>query len=658
MVKLIEGMKVKIFTFLLFIVLLQARAQTVTDVTDKCEYIPPRQANTWYFYLNAGLQFNTSVSSLTDNFLLSDGFTKTAIAVLCDADGQLLLMSDGQGVWDSDFASLSYAHTGKLLGSNDCSQSSLFIPSPDPNSPLCYLFTTDVLNPDFNGYYTNGLCYSIINIENHQVAFPNIRLKSRATEKLTGTRHANGTDFWAIAHGFDGNDADAFFAYLVTSAGVDSIPQTSHVGSKHESPVTEENSVGYMKASPDGSRIALAVYGQGKVELFDFNNATGNVGSTYSFSSQEVEDAFCVEFSPDGSKLYVSTYVQSHERSYLLQYDLSSLPSNPFLQSDTIARNDTIVYAGMQLAPDGKIYLSYVPNGGMTYSEHLAVIENPDRPGTDCNFREEGEGFHLAAGNGYKGLVTVNQTFVDLPHFTYLHHCHQDSTYFEIWNKANTDRWFWDFGGGKTSTDAHPYYVFPAPGTHQVSVTEYFNEKPFTNSESVTIYPLPVIDIGNGEDTIFKYPGSNFKLDAGPGYDYYYWNGDDQPGGQTFIATDTGMYYVMVVDSNCCYNVDRVWLYESRIIIPNAFTPNGDSHNDTFKPLVLTEGVTNFSMLIYNRWGQMIFESKDYTTGWDGSVKNQLAPPGVYFYVISYNVRVGIEAFKSEVSKGHVTLLR
>ena len=212
------------FTFLLLISLMQLQAQSINDVIDDCEYIPPRQANTWYFYLNAGLEFNTTVSSLSDNTVLDDGFSKTAVSVLCDENGDLLLFSNGEKVWNSGFNELTYAHTGKLLGSNDCSQSSLFIPNPDPNSPWCYLFTADVLNPDFNGYYTNGLCYSIINIETNTVAYPNIKLKSRATEKLTGSRHANGADFWAIAHGFDGGEADAFFAYLITAGGVDTIP--------------------------------------------------------------------------------------------------------------------------------------------------------------------------------------------------------------------------------------------------------------------------------------------------------------------------------------------------------------------------------------------------------------------------------------------------
>jgi gliding motility-associated-like protein len=655
-------MRFSIFTFLLFILMVQVHAQTITDVTDDCQYIPPRQANTWYFYLNAGLEFNTAVSSLSNVQNLNDGMTKTAVSVLCDEDGKLLLYSNGVKVWNSNFSELSYAHTGKLLGSDDCSQSSLFIPNADTNSPFCYLFTVDVLDPFPTPYSTDGLRYSIINLQTGNVDFPNILLKAKAAEKLTGTRHANGVDFWAIAHGYevDGGESNAFFAYLVSDS-VHSSPVTSHVGTPHDGLPSDQNSYGYMKASPDGSKIALAIFGKNMVELFDFNNTTGVVGSQFSHSSPEVEDAFCVEFSPDGSKLYVSTYVpiSAQYRSYIYQYDLSALPSYPFDQHETIFYSDTSVYGGMQLGPDGKIYISSISRDGETRYKFLSVIENPNRPGADCNFRENGIQLNVADKMGsYRGLVNVNQAFIDLPHFTYLNHCHYDSTYFDIWNKANTDRWFWDFGAGKTSTDENPYYVFPSPGKHQVSVTEYLNNKPFTNTESVIIYPLPFVDLGNGEDTIFKYPGSDFKLDAGPGYDFYYWNGSDQPGGQTFVATDTGMYYVMVVDSNCCYNVDRVWIYESRIIIPNAFTPNGDGHNETFRPLVLTEGVTNFSMLIYNRWGQLIFESKDYTTGWDGQVKNKYAPPGVYIYVISYNVRTGVESFKSEVSKGHVTLLR
>ncbi len=649
-------MRITVFTFFLCIAL-SANAQP-----QDCDYIPPKQANTWYFYLNAGLEFNTEAIPLSNNTLLSDGFTKTAVSVLCDAEGDLLLFSDGERVWNSNFQELTYSYVSKLAGSNDCSQSSIFIPNPDPKNPYCYLFTADVLDPFPQPYATDGLRYSIINIETGIVEFPNIVLQPKAAEKLTGVRHGNGVDYWALAHGYEvsGGDADVFYAYLITKEGVTENPVTSKKGLAHNGLPGDQNAVGYMKAAPDGSKLAVAIFGKDVVELFDFNNQTGRVGDNVHFTSGKINDAFCLEFSPDGSKLYVSTYVTASQqfRSFIYQFDLAALPSDPLQDKVTITSSIDSVYAGMQLAPDGKIYISAISRDGVTRFTSLNTIENPNRPGTDCNFSQEGILLQGQGAASYRGLVNVNQSFVDIPHFTYLNHCHGDTTLFHITNPIHTDRFEWDFDSDKvTDTIAeNPFTVFPSPGTFQVAVTEYFNNRPFTNSEPVIIYPLPVIDISDGQDTIFKYPGAPFELNAGEGFDFYYWN--DQPGGPKYIAYDTGLYHVMVIDSNCCFNVDRVWIYDSKIIIPNAFTPNGDGVNDFFRPLILTEGVKDFSMSIYNRWGQLIFETNDYMTGWNGNSNNNPAPTGVYIYLISYRVPVGIGEYKSETQKKHVTLLR
>ncbi|HNS18030.1 MAG TPA: gliding motility-associated C-terminal domain-containing protein [Bacteroidales bacterium] len=648
-------MRITAFAILLFFSL-------TVSAQDDCDYIPPRQANTWYFYLNAGIEFNTTPVPLGNNTLLSDGFTKTAVSVLCDESGDLLLFSDGERVWNSNFQELTYSYVSKLSGSNDCSQSSLFIPNPDPTNPYCYLFTVDVLDPFPQPWASDGLRYSIINIQTGHAQFPNIQLKPKAAEKLTGVRHGNGMDYWAIAHGYDvsGGESDVFYSYLITEEGVTENPVTSKEGLAHDGIPGDQNSVGYMKAAPDGSKLAVAIFGKDVVELFDFDNQTGRVGEDFRFTSDKVDDAFCLEFSPDGSKLYVSTYVpqEGHLRSYIYQYDLAILPANPLQQKEIITSSIDSVYAGMQLAPDGKIYISAISRDGSTRYKSLSVIENPNRPGTDCNFVAEGITLQGSGAASYRGLVNVNQSFVDIPHFTYLNHCFGDSTTFTISNDANTDRWEWDFDGDDVmdTIAENPFNIFPSPGTFQVAVTEYLNNKPFTNSEPVVIYPLPVIDVGSGEDTIYKYPGAPFELNAGEGFDFYYWN--DQPGGPTYIAYDTGLYQVMVIDSNCCYNVDRVWIYDSKIIIPNAFTPNGDGVNDFFKPLILTEGVKDFSMAIYNRWGQLIFETNDYMTGWNGNSNNNPSPTGVYIYMISYRVPVGIGEYKSETQKKHVTLLR
>lgn len=69
------------------------------------------------------------------------------------------------------------------------------------------------------------------------------------------------------------------------------------------------------------------------------------------------------------------------------------------------------------------------------------------------------------------------------------------------------------------------------------------------------------------------------------------------------------------------------------IHIPNAFTPNGDGLNDTFGGL--GEGLTEYNLQIFNRWGNLIFESNDMKNQWDGNYNNKLAPIGVYVYKIN-----------------------
>jgi gliding motility-associated-like protein len=89
---------------------------------------------------------------------------------------------------------------------------------------------------------------------------------------------------------------------------------------------------------------------------------------------------------------------------------------------------------------------------------------------------------------------------------------------------------------------------------------------------------------------------------------------------------------------------------ESPFLVLNAFTPNNDGLNDTFRPVVDYERVRMFSMVIYNRWGQLIFETTYPAEGWDGKD----APAGAYSWVISYSNNTGI----LYQLKGMVTLIK
>lgn len=92
------------------------------------------------------------------------------------------------------------------------------------------------------------------------------------------------------------------------------------------------------------------------------------------------------------------------------------------------------------------------------------------------------------------------------------------------------------------------------------------------------------------------------------------------------------------------------------LYIPNAFTPNGDGLNETFGPK--GEGITEFNMQIFDRWGILIFESNDLTVQWDGYIQQAKAPIGVYVYKISAKGQSDDGNSKKLISEtGKVTLV-
>jgi gliding motility-associated-like protein len=89
-----------------------------------------------------------------------------------------------------------------------------------------------------------------------------------------------------------------------------------------------------------------------------------------------------------------------------------------------------------------------------------------------------------------------------------------------------------------------------------------------------------------------------------------------------------------------------------KVLIPSGFTPTKDGLNDGFGP-ALIERNTNYNMQIFNRWGELLFETNDFTKKWDGTYMGEPCPQGVYMYVIGY-----INEFSYQAVKGTVTLLR
>jgi gliding motility-associated-like protein len=88
------------------------------------------------------------------------------------------------------------------------------------------------------------------------------------------------------------------------------------------------------------------------------------------------------------------------------------------------------------------------------------------------------------------------------------------------------------------------------------------------------------------------------------------------------------------------------------IFIPNVFSPNGDNNNDFFT--IEGDGMTNFSIKIFNRWGELIFESDDQNVSWNGNHSGKSASKGVFAYTLTYNDNSGTP----QVVSGNITVIK
>ncbi len=172
----------------------------------------------------------------------------------------------------------------------------------------------------------------------------------------------------------------------------------------------------------------------------------------------------------------------------------------------------------------------------------------------------------------------------------------------------------------------------------------------------VAVYPAAVLAL---PDSVNIYPGESYAMEPGGNCSYYHWFPSSGLSGDNIanplMRPEVGTrYFVNARTEQGCRVTDSVdvLVKETVIDIPNAFTPGGDS-NTTFKPS--KRGIASLKYFkVFNRWGQLVFETKDIEKGWDGTFHEKAQPLGVYTYVISAETDSG----KPLIKEGNVTLLR
>jgi gliding motility-associated-like protein len=430
-----------------------------------------QEASVWYFGVNAGIKFNSNgnVTTLTDGQLS----TTEGCATIADSNGNLLFYTDGVTVWNRNHA-IMFNGSG-LMGNTSTSQSATIVPLPG-STTLFYVFTLDY------EVHPNGFRYSIVDMSLDSGfgainSSKNILIYTPSDEKLSVVKHTNNTDYWVVTHGFNSN---TFYSYLLTASGLSAVPVLSDSGSIVGG--TSDNVWGTMKISPDGSKLAFS-HGIEQCQLFDFDVSTGIVSNPITLYLGDQH--YGVEFSPSSKVLYLSTSFSSPRK--IIQYDL--LATN-IVASAYYINNPVGTHAGLQLGPNGKIYVAQLDD------PKLSVIDKPNIIGAGCNFQPGA--IDLAGRLCQFGLPPFITSYFNAG-FSADNLCLGSNTQFSVNTSQTILSSSWDFGDTFSSTLPNPTHQYATAGNYDVTATITTAAGTSTKTKQITIsaIPNPTNTIGN-----------------------------------------------------------------------------------------------------------------------------------------------------------------
>lgn len=234
--------------------------------------------------------------------------------------------------------------------------------------------------------------------------------------------------------------------------------------------------------------------------------------------------------------------------------------------------------------------------------------------------------------------------------------------------------YLWDFGDGTTSTAANPKHTFNETGYYNVSLTVYGDGGSRTYFNVLQVYPTPIADFAVLPEVVVLPDGVASFYNLSEGASTYLWDfGDGRLSTEVNPVhkyEELGDYTVELVaysNFNCTDTLTRgaavIVEGAGMMRFPNAFVPNKsgpsggsygpvDFSNEIFHPV--HEGVVEYKLLIFNRWGEQIFESNDVWVGWDGYFNGVLSAQDVYVWRAKGKFSNG----KDFDMRGNVTLLR
>jgi gliding motility-associated-like protein len=215
-----------------------------------------------------------------------------------------------------------------------------------------------------------------------------------------------------------------------------------------------------------------------------------------------------------------------------------------------------------------------------------------------------------------------------------------------VLNPGSFSTYMWQDGS------AAPTYTAQAVGKYHVTVTDVNNCVGKDTIDITTILPIPTGFLPL-DTAICSYGKLILKTDQR--FRDYAWS----TGSRAAVITieQPGFFWLEVSDEKGCKGRDSILVKAKDcmqgLFVPTAFTPNGDNKNDLFKAM-LFGNLKKFELTVYNRWGQVVFQSGDVNQGWNGKVNSIEQPTGTFVWTCRYQLVGGVESFE----KGNITLVR
>lgn len=239
-------------------------------------------------------------------------------------------------------------------------------------------------------------------------------------------------------------------------------------------------------------------------------------------------------------------------------------------------------------------------------------------------------------------VVNNPLNFFDLPNDTTI--CDK-SSYTLVLDPAAGTKILWD-----DSTTGYSRLINKAA---TYSLTAEYNGCVHKTAMRVGIRPLPVFSLGKDTTTMcngfdlplhVSYPGATFRWSSGTT-------------DSVFVATRSGTYWAEANLNGCTFADTLVMQHKicgCEIKMPNAFSPNGDGINDVYRPTIKCFP-TDYHLSIFNRDGQLVFDSKNYSDLWDGKYRGVSLPTATYYYILTYYSE---DTKQTEKTNGSITILR